>query len=82
MGIFTRKKEQVVRKCEVEEVDGAEIWMVSWDARFGEYRSDVKRTAKAFFSEKDANDFKDSLYKAKALLQNTENLHITVERQS
>ena len=82
MSIFRKKKETVITDYVTKEVEGAEIWMVSWDARFGEYRSDVKRTAKAFFSERDANDFKDSLYKAKALLQNTENLHITVERQS
>lgn len=81
MGIFNRKKENVIKDYQVETVDGAEVWMVSWDARFGEYRGDSKRVAKAFFNENDAEAFKQSLEEAQKLLQYTENIHISVDKQ-
>lgn len=81
MGIFNRKKENVIRDYQVETVDGAEVWMVSWDARFGEYRGDSKRVAKAFFNENDAEAFKQSLEEAQKLLQYTENIHISIDKQ-
>lgn len=65
----------------VEEVDGADVWVVSWDARFGDFNSDRKRVAKAFLNEDDANQFKESLEMAQKLLQNTNNLRIEIEKQ-
>jgi len=81
MGIFNRKKENVIKDYQVETVDGAEVWMVSWDARFGEFRGESKRVAKAFFNENDAEAFKQSLEEAQKLLQYTENIHISVDKQ-
>lgn len=65
----------------VEEVEGAFIWVVSWDARYGDYSKDTKRVAKAFLNEDDANQFAQSLEMAQELLQNTNSLHIEVEKQ-
>lgn len=65
----------------VEEVDGADVWVVSWDARFGDFNSDRNRVAKAFLNEDDANQFKESLEMAQKLLQNTNNLRIKIEKQ-
>ena len=65
----------------VEEVDGAEVWMVSWDRRIGNYSGDIRRAAKAFLNEKDANHFADSLQMAQDLLQNTNSLQIKIEKQ-
>lgn len=81
MGIFNRKKENVIRDYQVETVDGAEVWMVSWDARFDEFSHNKKRVAKAFFNENDAEAFKQSLEEAQKLLQYTENIHISVDKQ-
>ena len=50
MGIFNRKKEEVIVRQETESVEGAEVWMVSWNARYGSFMSDVKRVAKAFLT--------------------------------
>lgn len=81
MGIFNRKKENVIRDYQVETVDGAEVWMVSWDARFDEFSHNKKRVAKAFLNENDAEAFKLSLEEAQKLLQYTENIHISVDKQ-
>lgn len=81
MSIFNRKREEVVVKQETETVEGAEVWMVSWNARYGSYVSDVKRVAKAFLNENDADIFIESLHKAAKLLQYNENLGIKKERQ-
>ena len=81
MGIFNRKKEEIIKDYQTETVDGAEVWMVSWDARFGEYRGDSKRVAKAFFSETAAETFKKSLEDAQKLLQYKENIHISIDKQ-
>ena len=83
MGIFsfiTPKKNKIQEKCE-KEVEGAEVWMVSWDARYGEYSRDKKRVGKAFLNEKDAKEFALSLHNAKDILQYTEVLNISVEKQ-
>ena len=54
---------------------------MSWNARWGDYSTDVKRVAKAFLNEDDANQFAESLEMAQELLQNTNNLRIKVEKQ-
>lgn len=65
----------------VEEVDGTHVWVVSWDARWGDFSSDKKRVAKAFLNEDDANQFAESLEMAQELLQNTNSLRIKIEKQ-
>lgn len=65
----------------VEQVDGAHVWVVSWEARHGNYSSDTKRVAKAFLNEDDANQFAESLKLAHELLQNTNSLRIVIEKQ-
>lgn len=84
MGIFNfnKKEENVIKGYQTETVEGAEIWMVSWDARYGEFHGEKKRVAKGFLNEDDAKDFKQSLLKAQELLHYTENLHIDIEKQS
>lgn len=76
-----KKKETVITDYKKEEVDGAEVWMVSWDARYGMYSNNFKRVAKAFLSESAARAFEQSLMDAQKLLQYTENLGIRVEKQ-
>lgn len=82
---FIKKINNLIRPHKVkeiiEEVDGAHVWVVSWNARWGDYSTDVKRVAKAFLNEDDANQFAESLEMAQELLQNTNNLHIKVEKQ-
>lgn len=82
---FIKKLNNLIRpqrvKEIVEEVDGAHVWVVSWDARYGDFSSDKKRVAKAFLNEDDANQFAESLELTQKLLQNTNNLHINVEQQ-
>lgn len=84
MGIFNfiKKEETVIRDYKAETVEGAEVWLVSWDARFGKWDTDKKRVAKAFFNENDARDFKESLEMAQNLIQYTENINIKIEKQS
>lgn len=65
----------------VEQVPGAHVWVVSWEARHGDYSYDTKRVAKAFLNEDDANQFAESLQMAHELLQNTNNLRIKIEKQ-
>ena len=82
---FIKKLNSLIRPHKVkeiiEEVDGAHVWVVSWNARWGDYSTDVKRVAKAFLNEDDANQFAESLEMAQELLQNTNNLRIKVEKQ-
>lgn len=79
---FLKKKEVIFDVKPSREVDGAEVWIVSWDKRSGEYSSDTKRAAKAFLSLDDANDFAESLKSAQKLLQNTNDIRIRIEKQS
>jgi hypothetical protein len=65
----------------VEQVDGAHVWIVTWDARWGDYYGETKRVAKAFLNEDDANQFAESLEMSHKLLQNTNSLRIKIEKQ-
>ena len=65
----------------VEQVPGAHVWVVTWDARWGDYYGETKRVAKAFLNEDDANQFAESLEMAHGLLQNTNSLRIKIEKQ-
>lgn len=92
MGIFTRKKEKIVIDYITEQVDGAEVFVVSWDA-FERLYSDtdimcIHRKAKAFLKEEDAETFKKSLYDSLILLQFAKNkeesqfiLQLKIEKQ-
>lgn len=74
-------KKNIISKLLNREVDGAEVWIVSWDARYGSYMDDLKRVAKAFLRHEDAVEFADSLKAAKDLLQYTEDIKIRIEKQ-
>lgn len=81
MGIFKNIFHKVIKSYETYDVPGAELWLVSWNARWGEYSGNYNRVAKAFFNEKDADAFVESLRKAKELLQYTEKIDIKKEKQ-
>lgn len=65
----------------VEQVPGAHVWVVTWEARWGDYYGETKRVAKAFLNEDDANQFAESLEMAHGLLQNTNSLRIKIDKQ-
>jgi len=93
MSIFTRKKEKIVTNYIMEQVDGAEVYVVSWDA-FQRLYSDMDimrrhRMAKAFLEKEDAETFKKSLYDSLILLQFAKDeeeaqfiLQLKIEKQS
>ena len=58
------KRKNRIAQIEAKEVDGAEVWMVSWSSRHGDGYYDTNRCAKAFLTEADAKDFKKSLEEA------------------
>lgn len=78
---FVAKLNTLFKIEKVKEVDGAHVWIVSWDSRTGDYSHDIKRVAKAFLLEEDANQFAESLEQAQHLLQNTNRLRIKIEKQ-
>ena len=81
MGLFKRKKHSIIVSQETKDADGAELWVVSWNARYGLYHTDQKRVAKAFLNEDDADTFIESLKNAMSVLQYTENINIVKEKQ-
>lgn len=78
---FKSKLEKLFKLQHVKDAPGAEVYLVSWTARYGEYSGDTKRVAKAFFNYDDAKQFAESLEDAQRLLQNTTNLNINIEKQ-
>lgn len=84
MDIF-KKKEQIPVNESVE-VEGAQVWMVTWNALLdGGYSTptlvNIIRRAKAFLSYEDAKEFRDSLERAMKLLQCTFKINIDIEKQ-
>ena len=78
---FISKINTLFKVEKVKDVDGAHVWVVSWNARTGDYSSDIKRVAKAFLLEDDAKQFAETLKLAQELLQNTNSLYIKIEKQ-
>lgn len=76
-----KKKENIVDSVTVREVDSAEVYLVSWIARYGEFSGSRKRVAKAFLNKSDAEDFVETLERAAKLLQYTEYLDIKIDKQ-
>ena len=75
------KLNAIFKLSKVKDAEGAKFWMVSWDARYGEFWSDKERVSKAFLSYEDAKAFADSLKEAKKLLQYAESINITIKEQ-
>ena len=78
---FILKKNGIFKVKKEKEVDGAEVWIVSWDSRHGRHGYTTQKVAKAFLLKQDAIDFAQSLYDAHALLQNKNDIHINIEKQ-
>lgn len=78
---FKEKLNSIFGFKAIKEVEGAEVYIVSWNARYGNYSTDSRRVAKAFLLKEDAEAFAQSLYDAQALLQNTDSIHITIRKQ-
>lgn len=75
------KLNSIFKLHKVKDAEGAKVWMVSWDARYGEFSSEKERVSKAFLNYEDAEAFADSLKEAKKLLQYTEGINITIKEQ-
>lgn len=76
-----KKINQIITGYVTEDAEGAEVWLVSWKARYGSFQDEWERKAKAFLNKKDAEAFCKSLEDAQALLQYTENINITLKQQ-
>lgn len=81
MSKFIEKIDHLLEVVKRKEVKGAEVYIVSWDARYGDYYANTQRVAKAFLLKEDAIAFKKSLEDAQELLQNTTNIRITIRKQ-
>ena len=79
---ITRKINKLFSICNSKEVDGAEVWMLTWTSYVSGYvgTNEVTR-AKAFLNRCDAEQYADSLEKANKLLENKTGLNINIEKQ-
>lgn len=78
---ITRKINEIFGLKKVKDAQGVEVWIVSWDARYSDSSWEKTRVAKAFLDYDDAQAFAQSLRDAKKLLQYTENINISVDKQ-
>lgn len=79
---ITSKINEIFGLKKVKDAQGSKVWIVSWDARYGEWSDSKSKVAKAFLDYDDAQKFAQSLRDARKLLQYTENIHISIEEQS
>ena len=75
------KIHQIITGYQKKEAKGAEVWLVSWCARYGSYSDSWRKVAKAFLDEDDAKTFAKSLRDAQKLLQYEEGIEIKVTKQ-
>ena len=80
MGIRTRI-ESLFRVSKDRDVTMVDVWVVSWDARYGKWSDSKERESRAFITRKDANDFAQLLRDSQKNLCYTENINITIKKQ-
>lgn len=73
---------QQIVEFEPANIPNIELYVVSWKSRYDIYSHSIKRVAKAFIREEDADKFIQDLKKAADFLQCTEDLEIRKEKQS
>ena len=83
---FIRKTNKLFKVEEEKEVDGVEVWMLTWKAYRCSYDDcdtlvNNSINSKAFFNKEDAELFAQSLKDANELLQNKTNLRINITKQ-
>lgn len=81
---FVSKLNELVGVTKIKDVEGAEIWTVSWssiDTTMSGYLVWGSRAYKAFLLKEDAETFAKSLEEAHKLLRNGANINITIEKQ-
>lgn len=81
MSKFIEKINTIFGLTKQKEAKGAEVWVVSWLSRYGDYSSSTERVAKAFLTKEDAELFAKSLHDAHKLLQNTNNIEVDIKKQ-
>jgi hypothetical protein len=81
---FISKINALFKVQKIKDAPGAEVWIVSWDTVYSYFSmfEKGKRIAKAFLMKEDAEAFAQSLRDAQKLLQNTNDINITIEKQS
>lgn len=83
---FTSKVNSIFSVQKTKEVEGAEVWVVSWKSTksspSGSFADFGDRKYKAFLYEDDAKEFALSLKDANNLLQNTTDINIVIRKQS
>lgn len=81
MSKFIEKINTIFGLTKQKDAKGAEVWVVSWVSRYGDCSAHTKYVAKAFLMKEDANLFAKSLRDAQKLLQNTNDIEITIKKQ-
>lgn len=80
---FISKINTLFKVQKIKEVDGVEVWIVSWNTvvSYCSLFEKGQRVAKAFLMQEDAEAFAQSLRDAQILLQNTNDINITIKKQ-
>jgi hypothetical protein len=76
------KKLTVPTTNDVKEVDTVQTWQVRWLSRNDKWHSSLFPELEVFLSEKDANDFADSLRNAYKLVRNTHEIKFIEVKKS
>jgi len=63
-----------------QSVEGTEVWLVQWEARYGSYSGDYRHAVKSFLNKNDAEQFASNLRDAQKLLQYTEGINIRISK--
>lgn len=75
------KKTPVPISNEIIEINTVQLWQVMWYSRHGEYSHDISKEFEVFTSEKEANDFAESLRAAFKLIRHTSRPEVEVRKR-
>jgi len=68
---FFKKKVRMPESNATKEVDGVQVYVVTWTSRWGSYSSNTNQEFEAFIDKDQAEEFAESIRKAFKLLRFT-----------
>jgi hypothetical protein len=64
-----------------EQLDTVDMWVVSWESRYGKFSGEVEMNFQSFFDYEDAFKFKRTLEDANKLIGNTSGTKVDIQKK-
>ena len=76
------KRKINIPNYETDQLDTVDMWVVSWESRYGKFSGETEMNYQSFFTYEDAIKFKTALDNANKLIGNTSGTIVDIQTKS